>query len=117
MRIYEVIFILKPDLPEEEVERIVTQMENVVTSTGGKLRKTDRMGRRRMAYLVRGYREGQYVLFDIECEAGTVQELERRLRVVEPVIKFQSVRIDLEIKRATKLQQGRARSSARRRKA
>jgi small subunit ribosomal protein S6 len=113
MRIYEVIFILKPDLPEEEADKIVSQMENVVTSTGGTLRKTDRMGRRRLAYLVRHYREGQYVLLDIECNAATVQELERRLRVAEPVLKFQSVRVDEELKRAAKLQQARTKHSAR----
>ena len=114
MRIYEVMFILKPDLPEEEADRIISQMEAVVASTGGVLRKTDRMGRRRLAYLVRRYREGQHVLLDAECEAATVQELERRLRVAEPVIKFQSVRIDEELKRASKLQQARSKSSARR---
>ena len=114
MRTYEVMFILKPDLPEEEADRIIAQMEGVVTSTGGVLRKTDRMGRRRLAYFVRRYREGQYVLLEAECEAATVQELERRLRVAEPVIKFQSVRIDEELKRASKLQQGRSKSSARR---
>jgi len=114
MRIYEIMFILKPDIPEEESERIISQMENVVTSTGGTLRKTDRMGRRRLAYFVRRYREGQYVLLDAECGVATVQELERRLKVAEPVLKFQTVRIDEELKRAAKLQAGRAKHSARR---
>ena len=114
MRIYEIMFILKPDIPEEESERIISQMENVVTSTGGTLRKTDRMGRRRLAYFVRRYREGQYVLLDAECGVATVQELERRLKVVEPVLKFQTVRIDEELKRAAKLQAGRSKHSARR---
>jgi small subunit ribosomal protein S6 len=108
------MFILKPDIPEEESERIISQMESVVTSTGGTLRKTDRMGRRRLAYFVRRYREGQYVLLDVECEVPTVQEVERRLKVVEPVLKFQSVRTDEELKRATKLQAARSKHSARR---
>ena len=81
MRIYEMIFILKPDLPDDEADRIVAQMESVITSNGGTLRKTDRMGRRRLAYLIRRYREGQYVLLDAECDAATVQEVERRLKV------------------------------------
>ena len=114
MRIYEIMFILKPDIPEEESERIISQMENVVTSTGGTLRKTDRMGRRRLAYFVRRYREGQYVLLDAECGVATVQELERRLKVTEPVLKFQTVRIDEELKRAAKLQATRSKHSARR---
>ena len=113
MRIYENIFILKPDLPDDEADRIVAQMEEVVTSTGGTLRKTDRMGRRRLAYLVRRYREGQYVLLDMECDAATVQELERRLKVIEPVLKFQTVRVDEEMKRAGKLQAERQKRAAR----
>jgi small subunit ribosomal protein S6 len=113
MRIYETIFILKPDLPDDEADRIVAQMESVITSSGGTLRKTDRMGRRRLAYLIRRYREGQYVLLDAECDAATVQELERRLKVTEPVLKYQTVRVDEELKRAAKLQQARAKHSAR----
>ena len=112
MRIYETIFILKPDLPDDEADRIVTQMEAVITSGGGTLRKTDRMGRRRLAYLIRRYREGQYVLLDSECSAPTVLELERRLKVTEPVLKFQTVRVDEELKRAAKLQAARSKHSA-----
>lgn len=115
MRIYEIMFILKPDLPEEEAERLISQMENVVTSTGGTLRKTNRMGKRRLAYGIRKCREGQYVLLDAECEVPTVQELERRLKVSEPVLKFQSIRVDEELKRAAKLQQARSKHSSRRR--
>jgi len=113
MRIYEMIFILKPDLPDDEADRIVAQMESVITSSGGTLRKTDRMGRRRLAYLIRRYREGQYVLLDAECDAATVQEVERRLKVTEPVLKYQTVRVDEELKRAAKLQQARAKNAAR----
>ena len=113
MRIYETIFILKPDLPDDEADRIVAQMESVITSSGGTLRKTDRMGRRRLAYLIRRYREGQYVLLDAECDAATVQEVERRLKVTEPVLKFQTVRVDEELKRAAKLQQARAKNAER----
>ena len=113
MRIYETIFILKPDLPDDEADKIVAQMEGVITSGGGTLRKTDRMGRRRLAYLIRRYREGQYVLLDAECNAATVQELERRLKVTEPVLKYQTVRVDEDLKRIAKLQAARTKNSAR----
>jgi len=113
MRIYETIFILKPDLPDDEADKIVAQMEGVITSGGGTLRKTDRMGRRRLAYLIRRYREGQYVLLDAECNAATVQELERRLKVTEPVLKYQTVRVDEDLKRVAKLQAARTKNSAR----
>jgi len=116
MRIYETIFILKPDLPEEEVEKIVSQMESVVTSTGGTLRKTDRMGKRRLAYLIRRYREGIYVLLDSEAGPATIQELERRLKVTEPVLKYQTVRVDEEQKRAAKLQAARQKHSSKKKR-
>ena len=116
MRIYETIFILKPDLPDDEADRIVAQMEAIITSSGGTLRKTDRMGRRRLAYLIRRYREGQYVLLESECEAAAVQEVERRLKVTEPVLKYQTVRVDEALKRAAKLQQARSKNAARKKK-
>ena len=115
MRTYEIIFILKPDLPEGEADRIVTQMEGVVTSTGGTLRKVDRMGRRHLAYRIQKYREGEYVLLVTDSEAPTVQEVERRLKVADPVLKYLTVRVDEDMKRLAKRQQERTKRSARKR--
>jgi small subunit ribosomal protein S6 len=115
-RNYETIFILKPDLAEDEADKIIAQMESVVTTGGGTLRKTERMGKRRLAYLVRRYREGNYVLLDSECGPAAIQELERRLKVIEPVLKFQTVRVDEELKRVAKLQQIRTKHSAKKKR-
>lgn len=115
MRTYEIIFILKPDLPEGEADRFVTQMEGVVTSTGGTLRKVDRMGRRHLAYRIQKYREGEYVLLVTDSEAPTVQEVERRLKVADAVLKYLTVRVDEDTKRLAKRQQERAKRSARKR--
>jgi len=112
MRTYEIIFILKPDLPEEEADRFISQMEGVVTSTGGTITKVDRMGQRRLAYPVSKYKEGNYVLFVLQCEVGTVKEFERRLRVTDAVMKFLTVRVDEERKRLEKLQGIRAKRAA-----
>lgn len=114
MRTYETIFILKPDLPEEEAGKFVTQMEGVVTSTGGTLQKTDRMGRRRLAYHIQKYHEGEYVLLVTEAEPATILEVERRLKVAEPVLKYMTVRTDEALKRVAKKQRERAKRSARR---
>lgn len=103
MRTYEVIFIIRPDIADDEADKLVEQMEHVVTNGGGKIRKTDRIGRRRLAYMVGRFREGIYVLLDIECDAATIHEIERRMKVTEPVMKYQSVRTDEELKRAAKL--------------
>ena len=113
MRTYEIIFILQPDLPEGEADRFVAQMEGIVTSTGGTFRKADRMGRRRLAYRIRRYVEGEYVLFVVDAEAPTVLELERRLKVADPVLKYLTVRVDEGMKRLAKLQQIRATRAAR----
>lgn len=101
-RSYEVMFILRPDLTDEESDKLVAGLEAVATGAGATLRKTDRMGRRRLAYRVRGFREGNYVLFELESGANPVHELQRRLRVSEPVIKFLAVRTDALDKRLEK---------------
>jgi small subunit ribosomal protein S6 len=61
------------------------------------------MGRRKLAYTVRKFNDGNYVLLTIEANGAVVLELERRLRVTEPVIKFITVRIDEEEKRLAKV--------------
>jgi len=114
MRTYETIFILKPDTPEEEASRFVTQIEGVIASTGGTLQKTDRMGRRRLAYRIQKYHEGEYVLLVSEAGPATVLEVERRLKVAEPVLKYMTVRTDEDLKRVAKKQQERAKRAARR---
>lgn len=93
-RSYEVIFILRPDLIDEEADKLVGGLEHAATGAGAVLHKTDRLGRRRLAYRVRGFREGNYVLFEMEAGPEPIRELQRRLRVSEPVIKFLAVRTD-----------------------
>jgi small subunit ribosomal protein S6 len=117
MRQYEVIFIIRPDAGEEETAKVITQMEGVVAGAGGKIVKLERMGRRRLAYRVGKYSEGFYVLFALEGTGDTVKELERRLRVADAVIKFLSVRVDEDQKRAAKFKAFRAKQEARRPKA
>jgi small subunit ribosomal protein S6 len=114
MRKYEIIFVVRPDVPEEDVDKFITQMEGVVTATGGKLEKTEKMGRRRLAYRVGGQREGFYVLFSLEGSGDTVKEFERRLKVADSVMKFLSVRVDEDLKRAEKFKALRAKQEARR---
>jgi small subunit ribosomal protein S6 len=113
MRRYEVIFIVRPDTSEEDLDKLIAQMEGVVSGAGGKMEKVDKLGRRRLAYLVKRFREGFYVLFTLEGSGDTVKEFERRLRVTDLVIKFLAVRIDEEQKRAEKLKGLRAKKEAR----
>jgi len=102
-RTYEVMFIVRPDMPEEEQERLITTLESNVTNSGGTVKNLERMGKRRMAYVVRKFQDGIYILMTLEGPGAMVHELERRLRVTEPVIKFITVRVDEEQKRLAKI--------------
>jgi|HubBroStandDraft_1064217.scaffolds.fasta_scaffold365978_2 small subunit ribosomal protein S6 len=102
MRIYEELFIAKPDAPDEEVDAFIEQMKTTVSNAGGTVDKVEKWGKRKLAYKVDRYREGAYVLFQFTAEAETVKEFERRLRVSDLVIKFLTVRIDETLKRLEK---------------
>src|SRR6267142_6739977 len=102
MRIYEELFIVKPDAPEEEIDQFIEQMRSVVTTSGGTVDKVDKWGKRRLAYRVDKYREGAYVLVQFTSGPDVVKEFERRLRVSDLVIKFLTVRIDQTLKRLDK---------------
>jgi small subunit ribosomal protein S6 len=114
MRKYEVIFIVRPDLPDEEVEKLIAHMATFATEAGGKIEKVEKLGRRRLAYRIERQREGFYVLFVLEGSGGTVKELERRLKVTDTVIKFMTVRVDEELKSTAKMKAIRDKRAARR---
>jgi len=102
-RTYELMFIARPDMPEEEQDKLISTLESAITSSGGAMKKVERMGKRRLAYTVRRFFEGVYILLTFEGSGGLVHELERRLRVTEHVIKFLTVRVDEEQKRLDKI--------------
>ena len=102
-RVYEVMFIIRPDAAEEDVDKLIAGFSATVTGGGGVVKTVEKMGRRKLAYLVRKFNDGNYVLLTIEANGPVVLELERRLRVTEPVIKFITVRIDEEEKRLAKV--------------
>jgi len=103
-RLYEVMFIVRPDLEDDEVEKLIAGFSATVTAGGGVVKSVDKSyGRRKLAYLVRRFAEGNYILLTIEANGAVVLELERRLRVTEPVIKFITVRMDEEEKRLAKV--------------
>jgi len=116
MRNYEMIFIVRPDVADEEVQKLITQMEGVVASAGGKVEKVERMGRRRLAYRVHKQREGYYVLFYAQGTGDTVREFERRLKVTDAVIKHLTVCTDEILQRAEKFKALRTKQEAKRRR-
>src|SRR3974390_545044 len=102
-RTYELMFIVRPDMVDEELDKLISTVESAVTGTGGTVKNVEKMGKRRLAYTVRRFNDGQYILLTIEGPGPVIHEVERRLRVTEPVIKFITVRIDEEQKRLDKI--------------
>ncbi len=116
MRVYELIYIVKPDLPEEEVDATVSSVRETLESGGATIDKEEKWGKRRLAYRVQKFEDGHYVLvqYSLDGNAELPKEVERRLRVADPVIKFMTVRIDEDLKRIAKAKKRRERRSARR---
>jgi small subunit ribosomal protein S6 len=107
-RSYEVMFIVRPDMEEADVDKLIAGLEQTITHGGGTVKSTEKLGRRRLSYLVRKFNDGNYILLVIQADGALVAEVERRLRVTEPVIKFITVRMDEEEKRAEKIKAIRA---------
>jgi small subunit ribosomal protein S6 len=102
-RTYELMFIVRPDMLDEDLDKLISTLQTVVPASGGFVQKVEKMGKRRLAYTVRRFHDGIYVLMVIEGGGPAIHELERRLRVTEPVIKFLTVRVDEEQKRLDKI--------------
>ena len=113
MRIYEELFIVRPDATPEEVDPFIEQLKHVITHTGGTLDKADKWGVRKLAYRVLKYNEGQFILLQFKAQPETVKEIERRLRVADLVLKFITVRIDEKLKRIEKRKKARDKRAAR----
>jgi small subunit ribosomal protein S6 len=114
MRVYEELFILKPDTVEEEVDGFVEQIQHVITNGKGTVDKTDKWGLRKLAYRVQKYSEGLYVLIHFSSTPDLVKEVERRMRVADQVIKFITVRIDEKQKKIETRKTARDKRAARR---
>jgi small subunit ribosomal protein S6 len=102
MRTYEVLFILSPQVPEEEATALVSELRSVVEKLGATLKNEEAWGRRRLAYPIQKSNEGVYHLFVVESE-GSLAELDRRMKNSDRILRHMIVRTDLDHKRADKL--------------
>jgi small subunit ribosomal protein S6 len=112
MRVYEVLFIVAPNTEEDDVNALVTQMSDVLTGQGATISKVDRMGRRRLAYPIGKFNEGIYVVLTVEGTGSEIAEVERRMRVNDAIIRYITIRIDEDLKRAEKFRARRAARAA-----
>jgi small subunit ribosomal protein S6 len=102
-RTYEIMFIVRPDVEEADLDKLIEGFSGNITSGGGEIKNVEKMGRRRLAYTVRKFNDGFYVLLNVAAPGALIAEIERRLRVSEQVIKFITVRMDEEEKRLAKV--------------
>lgn len=114
-RLYDLIFIARPATAEEDVKKVLSVIEHTCTEKGGKVEKAETWGTRKLAYRVAKHREGMYYYQQIRTShPDLISELERRLRVQDAVIKYQTVRMDEDVKRQKKLVEKRDKRTARR---
>jgi small subunit ribosomal protein S6 len=113
-RTYEIIFIADPDLPEAEVDTLTNHVQGFVEKEGGRVPKVEKWGKKRLAYTVGRHREGYYVLLVAEGAGSVVKEVERRLRVTDGIVRFLTVRVDEELRKAERRKARRAAEEAKR---
>ena len=114
MKRYETIVIAAPTLAEEEVNQVISSLEEVITKGGGMVLRVDRWGKRRLAYRVKKFEDGIYTLFFYEAPREVISELERRIRIDDRLIRFLTVHVDWEGKLARAEQERAARGRGRR---
>lgn len=103
MRRYEVVFVLAPTLTEDEVEQSIDGFTKAARDKGAEVVNVDKWGKRRLAFRVGKHTEAFYVVLTLaEPSGAAVAELERRFKVTDAVIRFLTVRTDLDLKRAEK---------------
>lgn len=113
-RVYEVVFIIDTDTPEDESTRLIENLQHTITDQGGIITKSESMGRRQLAYQIGRKTEGHYMLFEVEGTGREIAEMERRMRVSDAVIRYMTVRVDEDRRRAQKLSDRRTRKASKR---
>lgn len=113
-RIYEVMFIIDAGASDEDVTRLSDGFQQIITDQGGTVTKNENMGRRTLAYPIDRKNEGIYVLFEVEGTGREIAELERRMRVNDQIIRYITVRVDEDRRRADKFKAKRARKASKR---
>ena len=113
-RQYEVVFIVDPTADEDEVTRLTDSFKQIVTDQGGVITKSESMGRRQLAYEILHKTEGSFWLLEIEGSGREIAELERRMRVNDRIIRYITVRVDEDRRRAEKFKTKRAKKAEKR---
>ncbi|MBA2524418.1 MAG: 30S ribosomal protein S6 [Pyrinomonadaceae bacterium] len=113
-RQYEVVFIVDPGADDDEVNRLTENHKQIITDQGGVITKSESWGKRQLAYEILHKTEGTFVLMEIEGSGSEIAELERRMRVNDRIIRYLTVRVDEDRRRAEKFKDRRTRKAAKR---
>lgn len=116
-RVYEIMYIAPPTTAADDIEKLNEAIGKIVETEGGTVVRAESIGIRQLAYKINKYTEGFYVLFEIEGSGQEIAELERRMRVNDTIIRFITVRVDEDRKKADKIRSKRETRSARRKSA
>jgi small subunit ribosomal protein S6 len=114
-RQYELVYIVTPEASDQEVADLHTQIEQIVQRFNGAFDKTENWGRRKLAYEIGHHREGTYVVETITGSGELMKEIDRRMRVIDQVIRHLVVRVDEDLRVAERTRGARKAMQARRR--
>ncbi len=92
MRPYELMYILQPTLSADEQTALVDRFADLITSMDGSVEKTDRWERRQLAYELKGFRDGYYVLVDFQGDPALITEMDRQMKLTEPILRHMILR-------------------------
>ena len=113
-RTYEVMYIINPETDADKIEKLNDAVGKLIEKEGGTIVRMDDIGMRNLAYPIQKKYEGHYVLFEIDGTGQEILELERRMRVNDLIMRFITVRVDEDRKKATKLRTKREARAAKR---
>jgi small subunit ribosomal protein S6 len=113
LRQYELLFIISPKVVDQDIDKLVHQVRDHLTGMGAEILNLQKMGRRRLAYEIDRAREGYYVLIQFKGTGAEIPELERRLRVIDDILRYLTVRMDEDMRRMNRMKQARARRTSR----
>jgi small subunit ribosomal protein S6 len=94
LRKYEVVYVIRPDLDEEGTTAVIDRFTDLVTTQGGEVVKIDKWGKRRLAFEVKDFRDGFYVVMHMDAEPKVADELDRVFKISDSIIRFIIVRED-----------------------
>ncbi|MFP3975279.1 MAG: 30S ribosomal protein S6 [Dehalococcoidia bacterium] len=94
MHNYELTAIIRPDIDEEDVPQVKDRIANLITEHGGTVNQVNHWGRRKLAYPIRNFGEGNYVMVELQSEPGNVGEIKSDLNLSEEVFRYLLVRLD-----------------------